>query len=188
MPPAQLVLHFPQLTSEPPTSLAILIASVTAQDLSIEPLAARSDQPRLRLCLEVGATPACAEAATARQLQRAMSGGPSLCVMQLGLAAAGPLVDGLRLADGPAHLPNREAPPVWLQWLPRRVYVQKHTRHCALWLYSLFFVVQLLWAVWSLVHNVAAVHALVDSLTARLHLLFTPTPAPAPTPNPTPTP
>ena len=62
--------------------------------------------------------------------------------MQLGLAAAGPLVDGLRLADGPAHLPNREAPPVWLQWLPRRVYVQKHTRHCALWLYSLFFVVQ----------------------------------------------
>ena len=93
--------------------------------------------------------------------------------MQLGLAAAGPLVDGLRLADGPAHLPNREAPPVWLQWLPRRVYVQKHTRHCALWLYSLFFVVQLLWAVWSLVHNVAAVHALVDSLTARLDLLFT---------------
>ena len=111
------MLHFPQLTSEPPTSLAILIASVTAQDLSIEPLAARSDQPRLRLCLEVGVTPACAEAATARQLQRAMSGGPSLCVMQLGLAAAGPLVDGLRLADGPAHLPNREAPPVWLQWL-----------------------------------------------------------------------
>ena len=55
MPPAQLVLHFPQLTSEPPTSLTILIASVTAQDLSIEPLAARSDQPRLRLCLEVGA-------------------------------------------------------------------------------------------------------------------------------------
>ena len=65
---------------------------------------------------------------------------------------------------------------MWLQWLPRRVYVQKHTRHCALWLYSLFFVVQLLWAVWSLVHNVAAVHALVDSLTARLDLLFTPTP------------
>ena len=31
-----------------------------------------------------------------------MSGGPSLCVLQLGLAAAGPLVDGLRLADGPA--------------------------------------------------------------------------------------
>ena len=109
------MLHFPQLTSEPPTSLAILIASVTAQDLSIEPLAARSDQPRLRLCLEVGATPACAEAATARKLQRAMSGGPSLCVMQLGLAAAGPLVDGLRLADGPAHQPNREAPPVWLR-------------------------------------------------------------------------
>ena len=125
---AQLVLHFPQLTSEPPTSLAILISSVTAQDLSIEPLAARSDQPRLRLCLEVAATPSCAEAATAQQLQRAMSGGPSLCVLQLGLAAVGPLVDGLRLADGPAHQPNREAPPVWLQWLPRRVYVQRHTR------------------------------------------------------------
>ena len=98
----KLVLHFPQLTSEPPTSLAILISSVTAQDLSIEPLAARSDQPRLRLCLEVAATPSCAEAVTAKQLQRAMSGGPSLCVLQLGLAAAGPLVDGLRLADGPA--------------------------------------------------------------------------------------
>ena len=98
----KLVLHFPQLTSEPPTSLAILISSVTAQDLSIEPLAARSDQPRLRLCLELAATPSCAEAATAKQLQRAMSGGPSLCVLQLGLAAAGPLVDGLRLADGPA--------------------------------------------------------------------------------------
>ena len=169
----KLVLHFPQLTSEPPTSLAILISSVTAQDLSIEPLAARSDQPRLRLCLELAATPSCAEAATAKQLQRAMSGGPSLCVLQLGLAAAGPLVDGLRLADGPAHQPNREAPPVWLQWLPRRVYVQRHTRRVALWLYSLFFVVQLLWAVWSLVHNVAAVNALVDSLAARLDLLLT---------------
>ena len=140
--PGQLVLHFPQLTSEPPTSLAILISSVTAQDLSIEPLAARSDQPRLRLCLEVAASPSCSEAATAQQLQRAMSGGPSLCVLQLGLAAAGPLVDSLRLADGPAHQPNREAPPVWLQWLPRRVYVQRHTRRVALWLYSLFFVVQ----------------------------------------------
>ena len=140
--PPQLVLHFPQLTSEPPTSLAILISSVTAQDLSIEPLAARSDQPRLRLCLEVAASPSCSEAATAQQLQRAMSGGPSLCVLQLGLAAAGPLVDSLRLADGPAHQPNREAPPVWLQWLPRRVYVQRHTRRVALWLYSLFFVVQ----------------------------------------------
>ena len=74
---------------------------------------------------------------------------------------------------GPAHQPNREAPPVWLQWLPRRVYVQRHTRRVALWLYSLFFVVQLLWAVWSLVHNVAAVNALVDSLAARLDLLLT---------------
>ena len=48
--------------------------------------------------------------------------------------------------------------------------------------------VQLLWAVWSLVHNVAAVHALVDSLTARLDLLFTPTPTHAPTPTPIPNP
>ena len=163
----QLVLHFPQLSSEPPTALSIDISSVSAQDLSIEPLAARGLRPRLRLCLEVAATPACSEAATAHQLWRAMADGPSLCVLELGLASAGPLVDALRLADGPAHRPNQEAPPVWLQWLPRRVYVQRHTRRVALWLYSLFFVVQLLWAVWSLVHNVAAVHALVDSLAAR---------------------
>ena len=51
--------------------------------------------------------------------------------------------------------------------------MQRHTRRVALWLYSLFFVVQLLWAVWSLVHNVAAVNALVDSLAARLDLLLT---------------
>ena len=167
----QLVLHFPQRSSVPPASLSIVISSVSAQDLSIEPLAARSDQPRLRLCLEVSTTPLCTEAATGQLLRRAMSGGPSLCVLELGLASAGPLVDGLRLADGPAHQPNREAPPVWLRWLPRRVYVQRHTRRVALWLYSLFFVVQLLWAVWSLVHNVAAVNALVDSVAARLELL-----------------
>ena len=92
---------------------------------------------------------------------------PSLCILELGLASAGPLVDALHLAEGLYHQPNREAPPVWLRWLPRRIYVQRHTRHVALWLYSLFFVVQLLWAVWSLAHNVHAVRQMLSSLGAR---------------------
>ena len=106
----ELVLHWPP-RSEPAT-LTILLSSIAAQDLSVDQLAARAEHPRLRLCLELATTPSCTDATAYRHLQRAMAGGPSLCILELGLASAGPLVDALHLAEGLYHQPNREAPPV----------------------------------------------------------------------------
>ena len=149
--------------------LLIPLSTVAAQDLSIDALAARADQPQLRLCLELTATPTCADAAVRECLARSMPpGGPALCVLDLSLSSAGPLVEALRLAAGPAHPPNREAPPVWLRWLPRRLYVQPNTRRVALWLWSAFFVAQLLWAVWSLAHNASAHVAAAPRIPAAL--------------------